>query len=138
MILCLPCLALLLYFGFLGIFIPRYRKNVRLAFDCFWRKLLLRPCEQSFDQRIKSKVVAKLLRYPRVAKWVNRNFENLLTISMILFFISLGYLIFYAYHIFSAPKPCPSSVDICVAEETREWWQRIWAFLYGCVCKIRR
>lgn len=136
MVFCLPCLALLLYFGFLGIFIPKHRKNVKLAFDCFWRKLLLRPCKQSFDQRIKSKVVAKLLRYPKLAKWMNKNFENLLTISMLLFFISFGYFIFYTYNLFSTPQPCPS-MDICVAEEVSGWWQKIWEFLYGCVCKIK-
>lgn len=81
-LICIPCLALLIIFGLLSLFFPRYRPFVKDAWHCFWRKLTLRPCEQSFDQKIKSKLMAYFASKNNgtMARFVNRHYETTMTV----------------------------------------------------------
>lgn len=117
MIFCIPCLGLLLYYAILAIFFPKYRKEVKLAFDCFWRKLTLRPCLQGFDQKMKNKATAKLMKYsPRLAKFVHNYFDIIMTIFTILTIVSIIYALYLGIHWFILyNSPCAgSNSTVCV------------------------
>ncbi|MCS7109618.1 MAG: thioredoxin family protein [Candidatus Micrarchaeota archaeon] len=93
------CFVALFIFTFLSIFSARYRPLAAEAFDCTFRKLTLRKCKTGLDERIKSKIVGKLMnRNEKIAKFVFRNFEFLSIVFSILFFASMGYSIYSAYN----------------------------------------
>jgi len=88
------CIIALIVFSVLGIFSMRWRKLAKEAFDCVFR-----PCVTKLDQRIKSKLTAKLMkRTPALARFTYKNFKVLSWIFTIAFFASLFYS---AYGIFN-------------------------------------
>lgn len=93
------CLVALVVFGVLGVFSARYRGIAKEAFNCVFRRVTLRPCSTGFDKRLKSQITARLMRFPRAARFVYRRFEILswiLTISMML---SLAYSAIAVYNL---------------------------------------
>ncbi len=65
------CLIALIVFSILGIFSATHRKLAKEAFDCVFRRITLRPCNTGFDQKIKGKIIGKLLnKSPKLAKGV--------------------------------------------------------------------
>jgi len=84
------CLIALIVFSILGIFSATHRKLAKEAFDCVFRRLTLRPCNTGFDQKIKGKIIGKLMnKLPRLAKGINRYWEAISWVLVILFFSSL-------------------------------------------------
>ena len=84
------CIVALIVFAFLGIFSARYRSLAAEAFDCVFRKATFRKCRTDLDERIKSRVSAKLLVHsPKTAKFVFKNFTLLSYIFVILTILSL-------------------------------------------------
>lgn len=69
------CVASFLILGILGIFSISYRELAREAFHCVFLRVRLRPCDTGFDTRMKSKITAKLMRFPRIAVAWRRHFE---------------------------------------------------------------
>lgn len=70
------CILALVVFSVLGVFSIKYRKLATEAFDCVFRRVTLRPCETGFDQRMRAKILGKLLvRSPGTAKMVKQHFE---------------------------------------------------------------
>lgn len=87
------CLVALVIFGILGIFSLTYRRLANEALNCVWNHLRLRPCQTSFDLRVKSKIVSWLLnKSPKWAKFVNITWPILSWLFTILFFASLIYI----------------------------------------------
>jgi protein-disulfide isomerase len=79
------CVIALIIFSILGIFSITYRNLAKEAFDCVFRRITLRPCNTGFDQKIKSKIVAKLLnRSVFAARIFNKHFEIFSWIFLIL------------------------------------------------------
>ncbi len=113
------CLIALITFAALALFSVRYRPLAREAFECVTRRMMFRPCETRFDQRMKAKIVAKVLsKSPGAARFVNKNFEALSWAFTLLFFATLVYTIYAAYNLFvfgtctpEAPWNCPFAVD---------------------------
>lgn len=108
---CIPCFLLLVVIALLGIFFPKYRPLIREAWDCFWKKLTLRPCEVSFDKKAKSKITAYLMRKNRLtlARLNNRYFETVTTILGILLIILMIFLtILFIKWIVIGNSPCAS------------------------------
>lgn len=125
------CIVALVVFAVMGIFSARYRDLAKESFDCVFRTVTLRPCRTNLDQRIKSKVTAKLMgRFPKVAGFVYRNYGIISWIFVVLFFATLfltiqGLFNLYVYGncngpaggfcIFAPnggaqPTPCPPNV----------------------------
>lgn len=93
------CVAALIVFGFLSVFSVRYRPLAKEAFGCVFKLIRLKPCDTGFDQRVKSKITAKLLRKnPTVAKFTYKNFRIISLVFLILFF---GSMLYSAYGIFN-------------------------------------
>jgi len=109
------CLIALITFSVLGIFSATHRHLAKEAFDCVFRRLTLRPCNTGFDQKIKGKVIGKLLnRSPRLAKAVHRYWETISLLLVILFFTSLFFSARSAYNL-ARYKTCdPANPQNCV------------------------
>lgn len=100
MVVCFIALPVLVI---LGIFSASYRKLAWEAFECVFRMVTFRKCRSSFDQRVKAKIVGKLIsRTPRFAGFIHKQFKLLSWIFVILFIASFlgsayGLYNFYLY-----------------------------------------
>jgi hypothetical protein len=84
------CLLALIVFSILGLFSATHRELAKEAFDCVFRRITLRPCRTGFDKKIKGKIIGRLInRSPKLAKGLNRFWEPLSWILVIVFFVSL-------------------------------------------------
>ena len=110
------CIIALVVFGFLGIFSAKYRSYAREAFRCVTRMATLRKCDTGFDQKMKSKITAKLMKKsPIAARFVYRRFEAIswFFVAVMListFFAGMGIYNLYAYGNCNGPE----STDICI------------------------
>ncbi len=78
------CFLALLVFGVLGIFSASHRQLAKEALICVGKRLRFKPCEASFDDKVKAKLVGKLIfKSPALAKFVNRYFD----------WLSIGFLV---------------------------------------------
>ena len=87
------CILAMVVFGIMGIFSASHRKLAKEAFDCVFRMITFRPCNSTFDQRMKGKIVGKLInKSPRMSGFslfrdVTKNFfsatENTLAVTSI-------------------------------------------------------
>jgi len=94
------CLVALVVFAVLGIFSGKYRRWTMEAFQCVARRLTLRPCETGFNQRVRAKITAKLMKKStRTARFTNKHFEAISWIFTILLFLSLFYTTYSFYNI---------------------------------------
>lgn len=99
----MPCIVALIVFGILGIFSASHRALAREAFDCVFRRITFRPCNTGFQEKIKGKILSRLInRSTWLTKVVNKNYELLAWIFFILmvgstFWILRGGYNFYVY-----------------------------------------
>ena len=99
----MPCLLALIIFSILGIFSASHRAIAKEAFDCVFKRITFRPCNANFQEKIKGKILAKLLaRSIFLAKLVNKHYEILSWIFFILMFGSAIWILrggynFYVY-----------------------------------------
>ena len=97
------CIVSFLVLTVIGIFSASYRALAKEAFDCVLRRVTLRPCNTSFQEKMKAQVTGQLLtRSVRAAKLFNKYFEVLawvLFLSTIasLFWTGKGLYNFYMY-----------------------------------------
>jgi protein-disulfide isomerase len=97
------CILALVVFGIMGLFSATHRTIAKEAFDCVFRRITLRPCTSGFDQKMKGKIVGKLInKSPKAARFVNKRFELLSWIMVAIFFISMAYSAIggYNYYIY--------------------------------------
>ena len=115
---CIPCLALLLYFGVASIFVPRYRKYFKDAWKCFLDKLRGKKCAVSFDNRMRLAFSMWLTKRGLVSagKFFHkkRNFD----IFMIVFLIVTTILSIYLFVLLIKFWMNPPCVDngVCAVE----------------------
>ena len=109
------CLIALGVFAVLGIFSAKYRKWAREAFDCVGRRLTLRPCQTGFNEKVRAKVVSKLLpRNAGVARFTHKYFEAIAWVFTIVMFVSLAYTAYGFYNLAVYGTCDPSDPDSCV------------------------
>ena len=115
-IFCLPCLSLLFVFAIVGIFFPKYRPLIKEAWECFWKKLTLRPCEQSFDQKMRGKILAWCVKnnHPKMGKFINKHYNTILSIIGVIFII-INIILLYLFikWIILGLNPCKNKNGIC-------------------------
>lgn len=88
----MPCLVALIVLSIGGIFSAANRKLAKEAFDCVFRRVTLRPCNTGFDVKIKSIVLGKIINLsPALAKMINRYFEIIAWVLVILMTVSSVY-----------------------------------------------
>ncbi len=84
----MPCLIALIVFGIMGIFSASHRALAKEAFSCVFHRVTFRPCTSNFKEKIKSKILSKLInRSTFLAKMVNKHYEIL---SWIFFILMVG------------------------------------------------
>ncbi|OGI15270.1 hypothetical protein A3K63_05015 [Candidatus Micrarchaeota archaeon RBG_16_49_10] len=108
-IFCIPCLVLFLIMAVLGLFFPKFRPLIRESWKCFWDKLRLRPCQMSFDKKMKARIVSKLAKggKPGLAEFVNRYFNAFLTVLGIVLIVLMVYSTWlFIDWILLGNKPC--------------------------------
>lgn len=109
------CILALVIFSILGIFSAAHRRLAKEAFDCVFRRITLRPCNTGFDQKIKGKIIGKLLnRSPRLAKSIHRYWELISWVLVGLFFVSLFFSARTVYNL-ARYKTCdPAEPQNCI------------------------
>jgi hypothetical protein len=109
------CLLALIVFSILGIFSATHRHLAKEAFDCVFRRITLRPCTTGFDQKIKGRVVGRLLdKSPKLAKAINRFWEPISWFLVILFFTSLFFSAQAIYNLVKYQSCTPQNPQSCV------------------------
>jgi len=84
----MPCIIALIVFGIMGIFSASHRELAKEAFDCVFRRVTFRPCNTSFKEKIKGKILVRILkRSTFLARMVNKHYEIL---SWIFFILMVG------------------------------------------------
>ncbi len=84
----MPCLVALIIFGIMGIFSASQRALAKEAFDCVFRRITFRPCNTGFAEKVKGKLLAKVLkRSAFLAKVLNKYYE---VFSWIFFILMVG------------------------------------------------
>ena len=109
------CVIALIVFSILGIFSATHRQLAKEALDCVFRRITLRPCNTGFDKKIKGKIIGKLLnKYPKVAKFINRFWEVISWILVIIFFTSLFFSSRSAYYLIKYKTCDPDEPQNCI------------------------
>jgi hypothetical protein len=93
------CIVAAVVLGFLAIFSARYRGYAREAFHCVFRMTTLRKCDTEFDKKMRAAIVGKLMKWPRFAGIVHRQFTIISWAFVIVFFVSLAYTGYSAYNL---------------------------------------
>lgn len=84
----MPCLVALIVFGIMGIFSASQRALAREALDCVFKRVTFRPCNTGFAEKVKGKLLAKVLkRSTFLAKVLNKHYE---VFSWIFFILMVG------------------------------------------------
>jgi len=84
----MACLIALIVFSIMGIFSASHRELAKEAFDCVFRRITLRPCNSGFKEKIKGKILSRIInRSAFLAKMVNKHYEIL---SWIFFILMVG------------------------------------------------
>jgi len=93
------CIIAAVVLGFLSIFSARYRGYAHEAFRCVFRMATLRKCDTEFDKKMRAAIVGKLMRWPRFAGVVHRQFTIISWAFVIIFFVSIAYTGYSAYNL---------------------------------------
>ena len=84
------CIIALPIFAILGIFSLKYRKLTAEALDCLFRTATLRKCRSGLDDKIKSVMAGKAMKFsPKLARLIYRNYKLISWIILIIFMWSL-------------------------------------------------
>lgn len=116
------CIVAAVILSIMGIFSASNRRLAAEALDCVFHRITFRPCTTGFDEKMKAKILGKVItRSERSARWLNRNFELL---SWLFFVIMLGASVMFVRGIvlFYTTGNCngAASTAFCVFDPTGE------------------
>jgi hypothetical protein len=67
------CIAAFIVFAVLGLFSATYRPLAKKAWHCVLRRITLRPCDISFGEEMKGRIIGKvIIRHPRLGRLLDR------------------------------------------------------------------
>lgn len=110
------CIAALPILAILGIFSAYYRKLAWESVDCVFRRVTFRKCHHQLDEKIKSKLVGKLMKTsPFVAGKIYKYFEVFAWGFVILTLVS-GFFAAQGLYNYAVYGNCngPDSNDFCI------------------------
>ncbi|MCL5795676.1 MAG: thioredoxin domain-containing protein [Patescibacteria group bacterium] len=95
------CIIALIVFSIMGIFSATHRQLAKEAFDCVFRRVTFRPCNTGFKEKIRGRIVGKLLkRSVALAKFSNKYFEVFAWIFFLLTVVSTIYTVKGGYNFY--------------------------------------
>ncbi len=116
------CIIGLIVFGILGIFSAKYRSLAKEAFECVWNRVQFKPCQGTLEDRIRRKILSHTFKIsPTLTKYVNRYFEMLSWIFVLLALGSL-FLILLGLYNYAVYGNCngPDSEGFCIFDPFAE------------------
>ena len=128
------CFIALFVFAILGLFSAKYRSYFFEASDCVFRKMTLRKCTTSFDNKMKMKITTKISKVNKsLAGFIFKHFDLLswiLTIIMLISLIWTAYLAFFGLYNFFLYGNCdgPNSTAACVYGTVANQIPNFWDF----------
>lgn len=97
----MACILALIIFSIMGLFSATHRELAKEAFDCVFRRLTFRPCNTGFREKIRAKIVGKLIkRSVTLAKILNKYFEVFAWVFFLLMAVSTVYSIKGGYNFY--------------------------------------
>jgi hypothetical protein len=80
------CIVAFIVLSILGIFSAANRRLAKEALDCVFRRITFRPCNTGFDEKMKAKILGKvIMRSEKLAGFINKRFEVLAWIFFVIF-----------------------------------------------------
>jgi len=112
------CVIAFFVFAILGIFSVKYQKLAKESFGCVTKRLLFKPCDTALDKKLRTSIVGHIFkRHKELAHFVNKHFEVLSWILLVLMIASTGYTVYSAYNLVvfgtcdpQHPENCPIKV----------------------------
>ncbi len=114
------CLIALPIFAILGIFSVKHRKLTAEAFECLFKTITLRKCRSGLDDRIKSGITGRLLKFsPKTAGFAYRHYKTISWIILIIFLWSI-YVSSIGIYNYANYGNCngPAEVGLCLLDPT--------------------
>jgi hypothetical protein len=108
------CIAAFIVFAILAIFSASFRPLAAKAWHCVLRRVTFRPCDISFGQEMKGKLVGKLVfTHPRLARFLNRWIDWISFAFVILSIWSLLYVANAGLNLWVYDTCDPRSAESC-------------------------
>lgn len=108
------CIAAFIVFAVLAIFSASFRPLAAKAWHCVLRRVTFRPCDISFGEEMKGKLVGKLVfTHPRLARFLNRWIDWLSFAFVILSVWSLLYVVNAGLNLWVYDTCNPASAESC-------------------------
>ena len=114
------CIVAFVVLSILGIFSAANRRLAKEAFDCVFRRLTFRPCNTGFDEKMKAKILGKIImRSEKLASFINKRFEVLAWIFFVIF-LAAGIMGARGIYLFYTTGSCNgvNSEAFCVFDPT--------------------
>lgn len=95
------CIVAFIVLSILGIFSAANRRLAKEALDCVFRRVTFRPCNTGFDEKVKAKILGKvIMRSEKLAAFISKRFEVLAWMFFVIFlaasvFAVRGLVLFY-------------------------------------------
>lgn len=108
------CIAAFIIFAILSLFSASYRPLAKKAWHCTWRRITFRPCDISFGEEVKGRLIAKLiLKHPRMARFIDR-WSNVIAFFFVALSIwSLVYVFNAGLNLWVYDTCNPASAESC-------------------------
>ncbi len=116
------CIVAAVVLSVLGIFSAANRRLAKEALDCVFHRITFRPCTTGFDEKMKAKILGKMInRSERATRFLSKNFEIL---SWTFFVVLLAASIFMlrGLYLFYTTGSCNgvNSSAFCIFDPTGE------------------
>lgn len=116
------CIIAAVVLSILGIFSAANRRLAKEALDCVFRRITFRPCNTGFDEKMKAKILGKVInRSEGTARFLSKNFELLSWIFFVLMLASSVFMVRSLY-LFYTTGSCNGANDtsFCIFDPTGE------------------
>lgn len=116
------CIVAAVVLSILGIFSASNRQLAKEALDCVFHRITLRPCTTGFDEKMKAKILGKVItRSERFARFLNRNFELLAWIFFVVL-LAASVMFIRGFYLYYTTGSCngTNSTGFCVFDPTGE------------------
>jgi hypothetical protein len=110
----LAFIIFLILYPVLGFFSKDYRVLFRKSWSCVFKRITMQPCDINLGEEIKGKLLAKIIfTRPRLAKFLDKSFDFMALILVILSVWSLIYMLVAGVNLVVYDTCDPKSVESC-------------------------